>query len=79
MAMGAIAKEYNLKTCLEKGINSGVNIFIFSNNGETYDDEIGYKFIDTVFQLVKEGKVSEQSIINSYVMIEKLKAKMELR
>jgi beta-N-acetylhexosaminidase len=57
----------------------GVNIFIFSNNGETYDDEIGYKFIDTVFQLVKEGKVSEQSIINSYVMIEKLKAKMELR
>lgn len=79
MAMGAIAKQYDLKTCLEKAINAGVDMFIFSNNIEKYDDSIGYKAIDTIFDLIKEGKVSEKKIIDSYVKIEKLKSKMELR
>lgn len=79
MAMGAIANQYDLKTCLEKAINAGVDMFIFSNNIEKYDDSIGYKAIDTIFDLIKEGKVSEKKIIDSYVKIEKLKSKMELR
>jgi beta-N-acetylhexosaminidase len=79
MAMGAIAKEYDLTTCLEKAINAGVDMFIFSNNGEKYDKEIGYKAIDTIFRLVKQGKVKEKSINNSYARIQKLKSDMGLR
>ncbi len=79
MAMGAIAKEYDLTTCLEKAINAGVDMFIFSNNGEKYDKEIGYKAIDTIFRLVKQGKIKEKSINNSYARIQKLKSDMGLR
>ncbi|MDD2488953.1 MAG: glycoside hydrolase family 3 N-terminal domain-containing protein [Bacteroidales bacterium] len=79
MAMGAISKQYDLETCLEKAINAGVDMFIFSNNGEKYDKEIGYKAIDTIFQLVKQGKVKESSINNSFSKISKLKSEMGLR
>ena len=73
MAMGAIAKQYDLETCLEKAINAGVDMFIFSNNGDNYDKEIGYKAIETIFKLVKQGKVDERKISNSYAKILKLK------
>ncbi|MCK9163391.1 MAG: glycoside hydrolase family 3 N-terminal domain-containing protein [Bacteroidales bacterium] len=79
MAMGAIAKEYDLETCLDKAINAGVDMFIFSNNGEKYDTEIGYKAIETIFQLVKQGKVAESRINNSYAKILKLKSKIGLQ
>lgn len=74
MAMGAIAKEYDLETCLEKAINAGVDMFIFSNNGDKYDKEIGYKAIETIFQLVKQGRVDKSKINNSYSKILKLKS-----
>lgn len=73
MAMGAIAKQYDLETCLEKAINAGVDMFIFSNNGDNYDKEIGYKAIETIFKLVKQGKVDKRKISNSYAKILKLK------
>lgn len=79
MAMGAIAKEYDLETCLEKAINAGVDMFIFSNNGSKYDKEIGYKAIETIYQLVRQGKIEEAKINNSYAKILKLKAKMGLQ
>lgn len=79
MAMGAIAKEYDLETCLEKSINAGVDMFIFSNNGSKYDKEIGYKAIETIYQLVRQGKIEEAKINNSYAKILKLKAKMGLQ
>lgn len=79
MAMGAIAKEYDLETCLEKSINAGVDMFIFSNNGSKYDKEIGYKAIETIYQLVRQEKIEEAKINNSYAKILKLKAKMGLQ
>ncbi|MFA6200965.1 MAG: glycoside hydrolase family 3 N-terminal domain-containing protein [Bacteroidales bacterium] len=79
MSMGAMAKEYDLATCFEKAINAGVDMFIISNNGEKYDETITYKVIDTIFQLVKEGKVSEKKIIESWVKIQKLKVKWDIR
>ncbi len=79
MSMGAMAKEYDLATCFEKAINAGVDMFIISNNGEKYDETITYKAIDTIFQLVKEGKVSEKKIIESWAKIQKLKVKWDIR
>lgn len=79
MSMGAMAKEYDLATCFEKAINAGVDMFIISNNGEKYDETITYKAIDTIFQLVKEGKVSEKKIVESWAKIQKLKVKWDIR
>ncbi len=79
MAMGAIAKEYNLETALEKAINAGVDLFILSNNGEVYDDEIGFKAIDIICNLVKQGKISRSRIVESYAKIQKQKANMAVR
>jgi beta-N-acetylhexosaminidase len=79
MAMGAIAKQYDLATCLEKAINAGVDIFIFSNNGEIYDKNIGYKAIDTIFNLVKEKKISQERISESFNRIKILKNKVGLK
>ena len=76
---GEILKQYDLKTCLEKSINAGVDMFIISNNGEKYDENIGYKAIDAIFQLVKDGKVSENKIVESWARIQKLKMKWNLR
>ena len=46
--MKGITLKYSLETSLEKVINARVDIFIFSNNTYLYDDEIGYKIINTV-------------------------------
>lgn len=79
ISMGEILKQYDLKTCFEKSINAGVDMFIISNNGEKYDENIGYKSIDAIFQLVKEGKVSENKILESWAKIQKLKMKWDIR
>ncbi len=73
MEMGAIKNNYTLSDALEKGINAGVDIFIFSNNGAKYDPEIVPKFIDTVMDLVKTNKVTEKRIHESFTRIIKIK------
>ncbi|MDR0790788.1 MAG: hypothetical protein LBO06_08370 [Bacteroidales bacterium] len=78
MAMGAIAKEYDLTLALQKAVEAGVNLFILSNNGDKYDEDIAFKAIDTIYKLVKSGKLDRKYIIESYAKIEQLKAKYGL-
>lgn len=76
LAMGAIAKNFKLKTALEKTINAGVDMLILSNNGEKYNDQLPAEVIEIIFQLVKEGNIPESRIVESNVRIAKLKNKM---
>ncbi|MDR1726032.1 MAG: hypothetical protein LBR28_06555 [Bacteroidales bacterium] len=78
MAMGAIAKEYNFDFALQKAIEAGVNMFIFSNNGDKYDENIAEKAITTIYQLVKNHKLDRKYITESAAKIEILKAKYGL-
>lgn len=73
MDMGAIAKEYPLEVALQKGINGGIDIFIISNNKE--DDT--KKFINTIAKLVKDGKISEKRIDETYKRIQILKNRIK--
>ena len=73
LAMGAIADNYSLEIALEKAINAGVDILCLSNNGATYDAKIASKAIDIIYKLVKDGKISEQRIDESYQRITVLK------
>lgn len=78
MMMKGITLNYSLENSLEKAINAGVNIFIFSNNNDIYDDEIGYKIINIVKKLINNKKVKIETINNSFKKIIKLKQKYKI-
>ncbi|MCK0160153.1 glycoside hydrolase family 3 protein [Allomuricauda sp. F6463D] len=85
MQMRAISNFYDFETAIEKAINAGVDVLLFSNNAAPcpddennceeipFDPEIGKKAIDHILKLVKTGKISEKRIEQSYGRIRKLK------
>ncbi len=85
MQMRAISNFYDFETSIEKAITAGVDILLFSNNAAPcpedeedcvkipFDPEIGKRAIDHILALVKEGKISEERIDESYQRILKLK------
>ena len=77
MHMGAIAQHYGLAIAIEKAINAGVDILMFSNNSrDFYDAQAATKAIATIKKLLKEGKITEAQIDKSYQKIMTLKAEM---
>jgi len=74
LAMGAMVKNYSFEEILEKAINAGVNLLCLSNNGDSYDPEIAQKAVDTIFRLVRSGKIKRETIEASYTRITKFKA-----
>lgn len=74
MHMGAIAQHYGLETAIEKAINAGVDILMFSNNSrDFYDAEAAQKAVATIKKLLKEGKITQAQIEKSYQKIMALK------
>jgi beta-N-acetylhexosaminidase len=61
---------------LEKCINAGVDILCFGNNLQ-YDPEIISKATGIIKRLVKEGKIKEARIDESYKRIVALKMKFK--
>ncbi len=78
--MGAIINEYGFEESLIKAINAGCNIVAFSNNSRTaaYDKNLAYKVADAIFEAVKEGRISQEKIIESAQKIHDLKKKFGL-
>lgn len=76
MDMGAIADHYGLKEALEKSINAGCDILIFSNNIKKYNENVVPETINVILELVDEGKISRERIMESYQRIMKMKAKI---
>lgn len=72
MTMKSIAAEYSLQEALANGINAGIDMFIISNN---HQDET-QRVLDTIAQLVKSGKVSQQKIHQAYANIIKMKKQL---
>lgn len=74
MQMNAIAKNYGLEEAIEKSVNAGVDILLFSNNGRIfYNKDIVPQIIQTIKKLVKQGKISRKRINESYQRIKKMK------
>ena len=76
MQMGSIADHYGLDVALEKCINAGVDILCFGNNLQ-YDPDIITKATSIIRRLVKEGKIKEARIDESYKRIVALKRKIQ--
>lgn len=78
MHMGAIAQHYGLEVAIEKAINAGVDILMFSNNSrEFYDAAAAEKAVATIKKLLEEGKITAAQIDNSYEKIIALKKSLK--
>ncbi|MCJ7473210.1 MAG: glycoside hydrolase family 3 protein [Actinobacteria bacterium] len=73
MQMEAITNYFGFEESIIKAINAGCNLLIYSNNNQEYEDDIAQRVVETIKKAVKEGKITEEEIINSYNKIRKLK------
>ncbi len=78
MCMGAIEQNYSLKNSIELALNADVDLLIFSNNGESYDPKLIYHVFEAIKELLKEGRLTEERIDQSYHRIISLKNKFNL-
>ncbi len=76
--MGAIRKHYPYKKAVELAINAGVDI-ILRSNVLIYDEAITRKTVALIKQLVKDGRISEKRIEESFNRIQRLKADLKRR
>ena len=75
LMMGAIRKEYGLKTTIEQALHAGVDILSFANNS-VYNPDIVPEAHRIIRELIDEGKVSRERIDQSYQRIMKLKKQL---
>ncbi len=75
MQMGALTKQYPLEDTVLMAIDAGVDILLFGNN-LSYDAKLPLKLHEIVMQLLKDGKISEERIKESWARIKQLKIAM---
>ncbi len=73
LQMGAISKKYSLKETLRLAINAGDDILLFGNQLDPRKVVSTKELVETVMVLIKEGRVSEARIEESYARIRRLK------
>ena len=74
MQMAAISDNYELDEAIITAINAGIDVVIVSNNGpDGYDKDMAQKVRDIIFNAIKEGKIKEWRITESYNRILDLK------
>lgn len=79
MNMGAIVDNYGFNEALIKAIQAGCDILIISNNGSEYNEKAAEEAMETIFQAVKKGEVSEERINKSYNRIQELKQRYGIK
>lgn len=79
MQMDAIARYYGFEDAIIRAINAGCDILLLSNNGKaTYDPQLAEKAKNAIITAVREGKISEERINQSYQRIINLKKKFQI-
>lgn len=73
MEMKAITTHYGFEEAIEKAINAGCDLLIFSNNIDTFNPDVVADAVDIIHSFVDEGKISKDRIRQSYNRIMKLK------
>ncbi len=77
MEMGAISSRYGLEQALLHGLNAGVDVFTFANN-VIYQPDVGQRVVELITGFVRDGRVPESRIDDSYQRIAALKRKIGL-
>ncbi len=76
MQMGAIREEYGLETAIERAILAGVDILIFGNN-LVYEQDIAQKAKEIILGLIRQGRIAESNIQESWDRIDRLKQNLK--
>jgi beta-N-acetylhexosaminidase len=71
-----IRDNYSLETVLERTILAGVDILVFGNN-LIYEPDIVNRSIETIMELIDQGRISKSRINDSYDRISDLKARFK--
>ncbi len=73
LQMGAITARYSLDETVRLAVEAGADILLFGNN-LVWDEGLAEKVHATLVRLVREGKVSEQRLRQSWERIMRLKS-----
>jgi len=73
MQMGAVSGQYGFKDSILMAVKAGADILLLGNN-LSYEPELGTKAVNTIKQLVREHRITERRIEQSYNRIMKLKS-----
>jgi beta-N-acetylhexosaminidase len=76
LQMGAINNNYSLETAIQKTIEAGVDILLFTNN-KIYSEEIVANAIEVINKLIRDGIIRESRIDESYQRIQQLKKRLQ--
>lgn len=77
MQMGAIEQNYGFEEAVIRAVNAGCDVLIFSNNGAVYDESVPYRAQKIIAKAVRDGRIPESRINQSYERIMKLKGKLK--
>lgn len=75
MHMKAISAEYGLEESIEKAINAGVDVLMFSGNITGVGSTNASDIMNIILKLLRDGKISEKRITDSYTRIMAMKNK----
>ena len=78
LQMKAISDHYGLETAIEKALNAGVDMLVFGNN-LSYNEHCVEQTIDIIHRLVKQGRVSEERINESWRRVSMLKRRLSVK
>jgi beta-N-acetylhexosaminidase len=77
MHMKAISTEYGLKEAVERAINAGVDVLLFSGNIAGQPPVSGSALVALILELVQEKRIPESRINDAYTRIMKMKNRWE--
>lgn len=79
MQMSAISDNYGFQDSIVLAVNAGADIiYFFNNTSGGYDGDMAYKVRDAIFNAVKDGKIKEERITESYNRIINLKKQFNI-
>ncbi|EAT15996.1 glycoside hydrolase family 3 protein [Desulfuromonas acetoxidans] len=78
LQMKAISAHYGLETAIEKALNAGVDMLVFGNN-LSYNEHSVEQAVTIIQRLIKQGKVSEARIDESWRRITMLKRRLTVK
>jgi beta-N-acetylhexosaminidase len=78
LQMKAISDHYGLETAIEKALNAGVDMLVFGNN-LSYNEHCVEQAVDMIRRLVKQGRISEERINESWQRVTMLKRRLSVK
>lgn len=76
LQMNAVNKLYDFETIIKQSILAGVDMLVFGNNLEDYDETLARRTIATLRKLLDSGEIPPERILESYQRITNLKAQL---